>query len=193
MDIAEIDAQQERIATAATARYRDIESDASLSDVGKLDAMREVEQSTSAKLDELEAQRQQAHASRLGSLRTSLFGVPHYADDAQKARLMTAQDRASQITTVDAAERELRLAHGDRIRERALLERAVELGWHRQDFEALVERYVAENPSVAEDLREFLILSSPEPPQSHIERQMRTRPSKPARLRNAPRVRAGQR
>lgn len=128
-----------------------LDTDPTLSDVGKQKA-RETEQSQiNAKIRELRKQETELIAAKQQSLEKRLFGLSSVtsSDPNQIIAYRDAQDRAAKLTTAAEAQEAFASAirSDDKTLAAAVLARALEANWH-----SIIAEYTKRNPTAREDL-----------------------------------------
>ena len=129
-----------------------IRADKNLSPEGKAGAIQHHYERLSGQLKTLEAEEKQARASKVESLRKSLFGLSGYTDAQTVINYRDAEDRVASLSSEEDALRRLERAHlgNDDILTQALVQRAIEAGWG-----TVLEAWSARNPYKSKQLNEL--------------------------------------
>lgn len=142
---AEAAAVQRRVQDARRA----IESDPTLSDQGRSEAMTEIRDSAQARLDQLKAAEVKAIKDKTTSLERSVFGYASKTDPSEIISRRDADDRADRITEAKEAEALLERAErsGDTHLAQAIVRIAAVKG-----YDKVVQAYEREHPSTGSKL-----------------------------------------
>lgn len=149
-------------ARAVRAKYeRDvaaINADTRLNAIGRAEMINDLYIAAKAELEGLRAEELRESTERRRRLERDIFGLPGTADPSVAISFRDAQDRANAIETEDEGQalRLLRQASqsGDTHLAKALITRAVEVGWSR-----VIDAYSAEHPGTEAKLAELTALS----------------------------------
>src|SRR5690606_31656669 len=149
-------------ARAVRAKYeRDvaaINADTRLNAIGRAEMINDLYIAAKAELEGLRAEELRESTERRRRLERDIFGLPGTADPSVAISFRDAQDRANAIETEDEGQalRLLRQASqsGDTHLAKALITRAVEVGWSR-----VIDVYSAEHPGTEAKLAELTALS----------------------------------
>lgn len=135
-----------------------IKADTRLNSIGQAGMINDLYLAAKAELEGLRAEELRESSEKRRRIERDLFGLPGTADPSVAISFRDAHDRASAIAADDENEA-LRLLHqatqsGDTHLAKALVSRAVAVGWHR-----IVEAYSEENPGTQAKLAELTTLA----------------------------------